>query len=61
MAFELDNMTEKQQRIAADFLERVLTGQSVTFMDFPGVTQEEFEEVADALALMLGPTEGGAQ
>lgn len=49
----IDDFTPAQKAIASEFLAALLAGDSVTFLDFPGVSQAEFEAVADAVRGML--------
>lgn len=50
----IDDLTPAQKFIASEFLAALLAGKSVTYLDFPGVSQAEFEAVADAVTLIAG-------
>lgn len=49
----IDDLTPVQKSVASEFLAALLAGNSVTYLDFPGVSQAEFELVADAVMGML--------
>jgi len=50
---DLNNMTPAQKAIANRFIDALLTGQAVCFLDFPDVDEGEFTAIADAICLAL--------
>ena len=48
-AVDLDNLTPDQEQIANDFLDDLLSGKTVSFKDYPGVSEHEFTRIADAI------------
>ena len=55
MIVDLETLSPKQARVAQRFIEALLTGKSVSYMDFAPMPQEEFEAIADAIAELLRP------
>lgn len=45
----LDDLTPEEKALANEFLDALVGGRQVNFLDFPGWEQEEFERVADAV------------
>ena len=48
-AIDLDNLTSTQKQVANDFLDDLLSGKTVSFQDYPAVSEQEFTRIADAI------------
>lgn len=46
---DLEKLTPTETRVAAAFLEDILQGKTVSFQDYPEVSEEDFTRIADAI------------
>lgn len=46
---DLDNLTPTQKQVANEFLDDLLSGKTVSFQDYPMVSEQEFTRIADAI------------
>lgn len=46
---DLDNLTPAQKQVANEFLDDLLSGKTVSFQDYPAVSEQEFTRIADAI------------
>ena len=48
-AIDLEALTPAQKQVANDFLDDLLSGKTVSFQDYPAVSEQEFTRIADAI------------
>lgn len=46
---DLDNLTPAHKQVANDFLDDLLIGKTVSFKDYPAVSEQEFTRIAEAI------------
>lgn len=49
IAVDLQALTPRQKEVAHRFLDALMRGNCVSFVDFPEIPREEFEALADAI------------
>lgn len=51
---DLDNLTETQKQVMDKFVDAMLCGKEVSYLNFPSVSQQEFIEIAEAVLSAAG-------
>ena len=50
---DLENLTPAQKQVANAFLDDLLQGKTVSFQDYPEVSEEEFTRIAEAIVAQV--------